>query len=875
LAQTPRFSACLTISSYDRFRSMRGPCGRLSGRAQKGFIHLSQNPGWNIVPRTTHYGSLHNTSMNRLAQDIRYGCRMLRKSPGFTLVAIATLALSLGANTAIFTIVNAVFLKPPQYAEPDRIVRVLEAPPGGGRNGISTLDFLDWQKQNKVFDFMSAIVGDTVSLTGDGEPVQIPVYRVSAHHFDILEIRAALGRTFVDGEDQAGKDHVAVLGDTLWRTNFGGDPNIVGRKISLNGEAYTVIGVLPRNTPLERGGARGRIWLPLLFAPSNMTRNFYWFGAIARLKAGVTLEQARAQMDAIASRLAHDFPDSNKDMGVGVDRLADTIRGSNLTQSLYLLLAAVGMVLLIACANLANLSLMRVVGREHEIAIRIALGAGRRALLRQFLTESLLLSTAGGLLGLAIGQLALAGLKAVPQFALPGEADVRLDSRVLIVSFLLAMLTGLAIGLFPALQATRFHLTNSLKQGSVGSSTGVSHARVRSGLVIAEVALAFILLTGAGLLIRSLDKLSQVDPGFNTTNVLTFGLPVSDKNFPDPAALNSYLRQVSAQLRMLPGVIEVAMTSALPMQGWGYGMPFQIADQQTVDRRHHEACFFKMVSSSYFRTLEMHLRQGRLLADADLHGSPPVAVINETMEKKYFPGVNPIGKRILVQEIVPGKTQFGNDVAWEVVGVVADENVFGLDDSYESSGMYVTNEQSAVYSQSVLIRSTIDTALLREAVKRAVHEVNRDQVITNLKTLEVIKADSLGYDRVRAWLLGGFAGVSLLLAAIGIYGVLSYSVTQRTREIGIRLALGASRGNVLRLLLGHGMTLIGLGLLLGVGGALGLTQLLASLLFGVGGRDPVTMTAVAGILSLVAIVACLLAARRATQVDPIIALRAE
>ena len=816
----------------------------------------------------------YRTPMSSLFQDIRYACRTLLKSPGFTVVAIATLALSLGANTAIFSFVNAVLLKPLPYAEPDRIVRVLEAPGGTGRNGISTLNFLDWQRQNTCFDFMAADTGGSVTLTGVEEPVQLPGARVSAHYFDVFGVRAALGRTFVEGEDQGGKDHVAVLSNALWHSQFGGDPSIIGRSILLEGEAHTVIGVLPKGTPFERGYAR--IWRPLTFSPANMTRNFHWFGAYARLKPGMLLEQARARMDTIGIRIAHDFPDSNKGWGIGVDPLAETIAGKQLTQSLYVLLAAVGMVLLIACANLANLSLMRVVGREREIAIRLALGAGRWALVRQFLTESLLLSLAGGALGLLLGQLAMTALKAaMPQYALPSEADVTLDGRVLLFSFLLAGLTGLIVGLFPALQAARPNLTNSLKQGGVGSSAG-AHSRVRSSLVVAEIALAFVLLSGAGLLIRSLGKLSDVDPGFDSTNVLTFNLPVSEQRFANATTLNSYLHQLDARLQALPGVTGVALTSALPMNGWGYGMPFQIADQKTVDRSNRQACFFKMVSASYFKTLGMHLRQGRLLAAPDLHGTPPVTVINETMAKKHFPGVNPVGKRILVQEIVPGKTQLGEEIPWEVVGVVADEKVGGLDDTSDRNpGMYVTNEQSPVYYQSVLIKSAIDPALLREAVKKAVHEISRDQAMPEMKTLDTIKAESLGDNRFRAMLLGTFAGVSLLLSAIGIYGVISYSVTQRTREIGIRAALGASRGDVLRLVLRHAMGLAILGLVIGIAGSFGLTQLLGSLLYGVGGRDPVTLSVVALVLGLVALVACFLPAQRATRVDPIITLRSE
>ncbi|MEJ1972096.1 MAG: ABC transporter permease [Lacunisphaera sp.] len=783
------------------------------------------------------------------------------------------MALALGANTAIFSFVDAVLLKPMPYAHPERIMRVLEAPPGGGRNGISTLNFLDWQKQNTCFEFLAARTGGSAALTGVEEPVQIPERRVSARYFDIFGVKAALGRTFVDGEDEIGKQNVVVLSHTLWQNQFAGDPGIIDRKIVLDGEPHTVIGVLPQDCPFERGYAR--LWRPLAFKPENMTRNFHWFGAVGLLKPGVTLEQARAQMDAIGKRIATDYPDSNKDWSVGVDTLAETHVDPQLGRSLYVLLAAVGMVLLIACANLANLSLMRVVGREREIAIRLALGAGRWALVRQFLVESLLIAFAGGLAGVLVGQLAISGLKAaMPPFTLPPEADVSLDARVLLFSFGLTLLTGVIVGLFPALQAARPNLTHSLKQGG-GASAG-AHARVRSSLVVAEVAVAFVLLAGAGLLIRSLHRLGQVDPGFESKNVLTFELPVSDTRFPTPESLTTYLAQVHARLAALPAVTGVALTSALPMKGWGYGMPFQLAEGPAVDRANRKACFFKMVTPSYFPTLRMRLRRGRLLEPTDRHGGPPVTVINETMARRSFAGKDPIGQRILIQQIVPGKTQLGDEIPWEVVGVVGDEAVGSLEDQPDDNpGIYVSTDQSPAYGLGALVRSEIDTALLRESIKKAIHEFSPDQALPDMKTLDAIKDENLEENRFRVMLLGGFAAVSLLLSAIGIYGVISYAVTQRTREIGIRTALGASRGAVLRLVLRHGMGLSVLGLLLGVGGAFGLNQLLGSLLFGVGGRDPLTLTLVALLLAGVALLACLIPARRAAKVDPLVALRYE
>ncbi|MBZ5578750.1 MAG: ABC transporter permease [Acidobacteriia bacterium] len=681
--------------------------------------------------------------MDGLLKDLRYALRTLGKSPGFTTVSLLTLAIGIGANTAIFSFVDAALLKPLPYAEADRIVRVLEKPPGGKRNGISTLTFLDWQRQNTVFDFMAAQTGNTVTLTGRGEPVQLRSGVASAHYFDIFGVKAVLGRTFAADEDQIGKEHVAVLTHTLWTSQFGADPTLIGRAIRLDGEPYTVIGVLPEGSAFDR--AANQIWTPLAFQPTNMTRNFHWFGAFARLKGGVPLEQAQAQMDTIGARIAHDYPDSNKGWGVVVERFSDVIVGPDLRTSLYVLLAAVGMVLLIGCANLANLSLARGMARGREVAVRAALGAGRGRLIRQFLTE----------------------------------------------------------------------------------------------------------------------------------NVLTARMPLSDKRHPDPVELDNYLRQIAGNLEALPGVRDVAFTSALPMQGWGYGMPFQIADRAVVDRANRQACFFKMISPSYFRALGMKMRKGRGLSEGDAAGGPPVTVINETMARKYFPKEEPIGKRILVQKIIPGKTQLGPEIGWEVVGVVADERVSSLDDKNDNPGIYVSNEQSPVYFGGLVVRAAVDPSRLEKALRGAVYAVDKDQPLTDVKTLEQLKSEAMGGDRLRSLLLGVFAGIAMLLAAMGIYGVISYSVAQRTGEIGIRAALGASRGNLLGLILRHGLGMTGTGLALGFGAALGLMRLLATLLFGVGAWDAATLTGVAGMLGGVGLLACYIPARRAMKVDPVVALRYE
>jgi len=813
--------------------------------------------------------------LSELFQDVRYGFRTLLKSPGFSLVAIATLAVGIGGNTAIFSFVDGALLKPLPYADPDRIVQVLEKPPGGGRNGISTLNYLDWQKSNTVFEYMAARTGGSVTLTGINDPLQLRGSRVSAHYFDIFGVKAALGRTFTEGEDQPGKEHVAILSHALWQSQFGSDPNVIGRSILLDGMPHIVIGVLPGGGVFDRWYSQ--IWRPLAFEPQNMTRNFHWFGALAKLKRGVTLEQARAQMDAIGARIAHDYPDSNKGWGVAVDRFSDLLVGPQVRTYLYVLLAAVAMVLLIGCVNLANLTLARGTVREREVAIRSSLGAGRWRLVRQFLTESVLLSICGGVFGVALGYAIMAALRAaVPRFTLPPEADVTIDSRVLLFALVLSVFTGLLFGLAPALQVTRLNLAGSMKEGGRGASTGGFRQRIRSALVVSEVALAFVLLTGAGLLMRSFFAILHVDAGFDSTNVITAGLPIPEKRFTDPLQLNAYLRQIVSSVQSLPGVRDVALTSALPLEGWGYGMPFQIAKHQFVNRANRPPCFFKMVSPSYFRALGMKLKKGRLLNDRDVKGAPPVTVINETMARKYFANnEDPLGQRILVQEIVPGKAQLGPEIPWEVAGVVADEKVSNLNDKRDNPGMYVSNEQSPAFFQALVVRAAMDPSRLGQAIRHAVREIDKDQPLTDVKTLEQIKSESMASGRLESLLLGVFAAIAMLLSAIGIYGVISYSVVQRTHELGIRAALGASAANLLGLVLRGGMLMTGIGLALGFGGALGLTQLMASLLFGIGARDPLTIVAVGGILGCVALLACYIPAYRATKVDPMVALRYE
>jgi putative ABC transport system permease protein len=805
-------------------------------------------------------------------KDVQYAARTLRQSPGFTAVAAATLAVAIGANTAIFSFLDAVLLKPLPYPNADRIVRVLEKPPRLARNNISTLNFLDWQKDNEVFEFLSAQSGQQATLTGGDEPVQLRGGLVSAGYFQVFGVRPALGRTFLPGEDQPGKNHVVILSHELWTTQFGADPGIINRTIALDGQPHTVIGVLPAGGAFDR--AFNQMWRPLAFEPANMTRDFHWLVAFARLKDGVSLEQAQANMTAIGTRIAAEFPASNKDWGVVVERYADTLVGTELRTTLLMLISATGFVLLIGCANLANLALARGVSREREVVVRASLGASRWHLIRQVLTESVLLSIVGGLLGILVGYATMKGILAmIPPFAFQREVAIGMDLRVLLFAFGVSIFTGLLFGLAPALQASRPDLVSCMKDESRGSS-GAAGKRVRDVLIIAELALAFMLLVGSSLMIRSFFGLMNVDTGFDSTNLLTMRLPIARERFPDPADLNRFLDQIEAAVEAVPGVREAAFSCAPPMQGSCYGMPMQVAGRPLVDRATRTGGFFKVVSPSYFSTLGIRMIKGRPLSDRDVKNAPPALVMNERLARQHFPTEDPIGQHILIQEIVPGKTELGPDISWEIVGVIGDEKIGGPADD-RSAGVYVSNEQSPVYGMVMTVRTNVDPLTLQRSIVAAIRGVSRDQGVTDVRTVERIKEEVLASRTIPSVLLGTFSIVALLLAGIGIYGVISYSVAQRTREIGIRAALGASNQNLTRLLLDRGIVLTVIGLVLGLGGALALTRLMASLLFGVGARDPLSMVSMAALLAGVAVVASYVPARRATRVDPIVALRYE
>ena len=774
--------------------------------------------------------------MSSLLRDVRHSVRTLRQSPGFTAVAVLTLAIGIGANTAIFSFVDAMLLRPLPYPDADRIVRVMEKPPRGERNGISTLNFLDWQRDNTVFDFMSAQTGDTVTLTGGSEPVQIRGGLVSAGYFKVFGAEPALGRTFLPGEDQLGKHQVAVISHSVWVTQFGADPTIVNRTVLLNNEPHTIVGVLPATSAFDR--APVQLWRPLAFKPSNMTRDFHWMVSFARLKDGVTLTQARANMDAIGKRIENDFPASNKGWGVVVEPYAETLINAQARTIILLLISSTGFLLLIGCANLANLALARGVSREREVVVRASLGAGRWDLIRQFLTENVLLSICGGLFGLVIGYglMNAMGLM-LPPFTLPREVNASMDARVLLFALVVSIATGILFGMSPALQATKPDLAASMKEESRGSSGSAGRRRLRDSLIVAEIALAFMLLVVSGLMMRSFVGLLNIDAGFDSTNVLTMRMPVTIEQFPDPEQMNRYLREVRTAVEAVPGVRETAYSCAPPMQGTCYGMPMQAANKPLVELARREGGFYKVVSPSYFSTLGIKPIKGRLLADTDTSSSPPVLVLNERMVKRFFPNEEPVGQRLLIQKIVPGKTELGADISWEVVGVIRDEKIGGPED-VQSAGVYVSNEQSPVYGMVLNIRASLNPLTLQTQITAAIRSVNKNQALSDIRSVDQIRDQAMGGRRLVSVLLGTFATVALVLAGIGIYGVISYNVAQRTREMGIRAALGATERSLLRLILDRGVRLTLIGLAIGVAGAIGLTRLMATLLYGVGARDP-------------------------------------
>ena len=810
--------------------------------------------------------------METLLKDIRYGVRGLIKRPGFTVVALLTLALGIGANTAIFSVINAVLLRPLQFKDPEQLVIVWEDASFAGfpQNTPAPGIYFDWKNQNQSFSDMAACAELSFNITGDGDPERVMAFAITENFFPVFGVRPLLGRNFLPEEDRPGASKVVMLSHSLWQSRYGGDSQIVNREILLNGEKHTVVGVMPASFQfLER---EVRLWVPIAFEPEDMVnRGGHYLKVIARLKPGVTQPQAQADLDAVMARVAKDFPGETMEgkLGAIVKPMREQLVGET-RSSLIVLLIAVACVLLIACANVAGLLLARAVGRRREIALRVALGASRVRVVRQLLTESLLLATVSGVLGSILAYWSFTFLQGLvpPEMAL--LTSLKLDMRILAFTFLISLVTGVIFGLVPALQSANIDLNDALKQSSTRAT---SSSRLRNGLIVSEVALSIVLLVGAGLLIQTLFQLFRQYAVLEPDKVLTMRTVLPREKYREPQQRNNYYRQVLERVERLPGVVSAGYSTSVPLMWKGGTSGFYPEGLKApipgmaYDSNHRQ------VSSDYLKTMNVPLRAGRYFDSRDNEQSMPVAIINETMARQYWPGENALGRRFKIGDPdEPGKQ-------WkEIVGIVADIRQMGLDEPVKAE-MYFPYEQvddwPGFRPRDLAIRTTGDTTNLVGAVRQAIREVDPDQPVSNVATMAEVLGEEAAQRRMGMFMLVGFAALALLLASLGIYGVLAYFVTQHTNEIGVRLALGATPRNILFLVLRKGMGLTLIGIAIGIAASFGFTRWMSSLLFGVKAADPLTFVAVPLLLGIVALLACAIPARRATKVDPIVALRYE
>ena len=808
-------------------------------------------------------------------RDLKYSIRRLIKTPGFTLVVVLTLGLGIGANTAIFSVVNTVLLQPLAYREPDRLVTInhfyqsealnnLEAP-------VSAVGFRDYRDKTKSFDAVAVETGWAANLTGTGDPERIPASRVSGDYFRVFGVAPQLGRVFGRDEDEPGKNRVVVLSDGLWKRIYGGDRSVIGKTMQLNSLNFTILGIMPAGFKAFFNG-KADIWTPLALEPKQFDPDNYtneWLNLTARLKPGVSAKQADAEMHAFADQIRRLYPNAvGTKWTLKVKTLNDLATGS-IRPALLVLLGAVGFVLLIACANVANLLLARVTSRQKEVAIRTALGADRWALVRQLLTESVLLALAGGLLGLGIAFWSVKTLVAIVP-TIPRSSDLGIDGAVMAFTLGLSVFTGLLFGVVPALQTSRTNLHNTLKEGGRSGSADVTGRGLRRVLVVGEVALALTLLIGAGLLIKSVAKLQRVTPGFDPDRLLTFDLSLPNAKYTNDTLRQQFFESMIERVSHVPGVVAVGGTTVMPFGGsWSTGS-FQVEGYQAGPNQPSPWGDIRFVTADFFRTMRIPLIQGRAFSSQDQPGGQIVAIIDEEFVRKYYRGQNPIGKRITFGA-PPGKQpDYIN-----IVGVVAHTMHEGLDAKPRIQLYLPYSQRPSFQNMSVAVRTSGDPLLMARPVREAIHTVDKDMPLSNVKSMDELLESSLGQRRLSMILLGAFSAIALLLASIGIYGVLAYSVTQRSRELGIRMALGAARGRVLRLVIGQGMALAVVGIAIGLGGAFALTRLLASQLYSITPTDPTTFVGVSVLLASIALAATLIPALRATRVDPVIALREE
>jgi putative ABC transport system permease protein len=798
--------------------------------------------------------------------DVRYALRALARAPGFTLAVVLTLALGIGANSAIFSVVHNVLLRPLPYGSPERLVLLYGRYPEFGRTSTSLPDFIDWRDGTRSFEQMAARHDASYVLTGEGEPERVIADRVTANFFTTLGVRPVLGRDFVPEEDRmGGDDRVVVLSHGYWQRRFGGDPRVLGRQIQLSGRPWTVVGVAPPNF---RYGRAVDLWAPTR-ADTTLPRRAEYLDVIGRLKPGVTVAQAQADVGAVVRRLAEQYPQTNATITSEVIGLEDDLV-RDVRPALIAFMGAVLLVLLIACANVANLLLARAATRDREMSVRVALGAGRGRLLRQLLTESMVLALLGGAAGIALASWGVAAVRATSVQFLPRQYEIEMNATVVVFSIVLSLGTGLLFGLAPAIRLMRDSLHSSLREGARGATAGAL-ARVRNTLVLAEVALAMVLLVGAGLLIRSFDKLTRVDLGFEPAGVLTYSLTIPSAKFPDAAQLPPLYQSVLDGSRTLPGARTVAVSATLPMSEsgyWSYSMegeppPAPDAGGPPVDVQPFD------VSPGYFDALRIPLRRGRALQTTDGAAAPAVAVINEEMVRRVFGDRDPIGRRLTFGNPADSTTTWMTIVG--VVGDVAQEGVTAK--PYPQ--LYRPIEQNPRRSVIVSIRTDRDPLQLASAARQVVRAVDRDLVVNDVQPLQARVAESIARPRLSVWLLAGFAAVALVLAAIGIYGVMAYTVAQRTREIGVRMALGADPVSVKRLVVWQGMQPALVGVAIGMITAFAASRYIASMLYGVSALDPITFVLVPLFLATIALLATYLPARHATRVSPTVALQSE
>ena len=821
--------------------------------------------------------------METLLQNLRYAVRTLRNSPGFAAVAILTLALGIGADTAIFSVVNAVLLQPLSYPNPDRLVELELSSPQGNGNVTSIPKFNVWREQTDVFDSVAAydFSGPGINLTGGDRPELIKGIHVSADYFRVFGAPVALGRTFTPEEDRPGGPAVVVISNGLWRNRFGSDPGILNRTIDLGQEPYTIIGVIG---PTYSGDPKSDIWLPLKPDPNSVDQGHY-LRATARLKPGVTLVQAQAAMKHAADQFNRKFPNSPV-MGPGASFTAIPLRDSvigDVRFGLLLLFGAVGFVLLIACANVASLLMARATIRRREIAIRSALGAGRSRLMWQLLTESLLLSLAGGVLGLGLGYVGVRALLAINPSDIPrvGEqgAAVALDWRVLVFTLVAAILTGILFGLVPALSTSRSGISNTLRESGARSGTGLRHNKARAVLVITEMALALVLLVGAALLIRTFGALRGVNPGFDARNVLIMEMSLNGGRFEKAAGVGQLEREGRRRIESLPGVTAAAMTCCVPLEG-GFGLPFIIEGRPLTNGPYHGGATWLTISPHYFDVFRIPLISGRVFTDQDNGAADRVVVINQALAKEYWPKGDALGARISIGKGVGPEF---DEPPRQIVGIVADvregalsrppDQIMYVPFAQVNDGIIALNNR--IIPVTWVVRTKLQPFSLSADIQRELREASGGLPVAHTRSMQQVVGESTARNDFYMTLLTIFAGVALLLAAIGVYGLMAYSVQQRTQEIGVRMALGASPQQVRRMVVVQGMQLALVGVVIGVGSALGLTRLMSSLLYGVKPWDPITIALVAVLLSGVTLLATYLPARRASRVDPMVALRYE